>query len=38
MAAALPALKLHNEWYGRPKGVVSEVVAGKLAYYLPGTH
>ena len=28
MAAALP----------RPKGLVARVVAGRVAYYLPGTH
>jgi penicillin-binding protein 1A len=38
MVAALPMLKLKNEWYARPKGLVAKVVAGRLAYYLPGTH
>jgi membrane peptidoglycan carboxypeptidase len=38
MTAALPALKLHNEWFAQPKGLVTRMVAGKIAYYLPGTH
>jgi membrane peptidoglycan carboxypeptidase len=38
MAAALPLLKLKQEWYPRPTGLVSRWVGGKYAYYLPGTH
>jgi hypothetical protein len=38
MQAALPLLKLKNEWFPQPSGLVSRVVAGRLAYYLPGTH
>jgi membrane peptidoglycan carboxypeptidase len=38
MAAALPLLKLKNEWYPKPGGLVSKWVGGKYAYYLPGTH
>jgi membrane peptidoglycan carboxypeptidase len=38
MAAALPLLKLKNEWYPKPSGLVSRWVGGKYAYYLPGTH
>jgi len=37
MQAALPALKLKNEWYPRPTGLVSRWVGGKYAFYLPGT-
>lgn len=37
MAAALPALKLHQEWYKKPAGLVTRMYRGKLAYYLPGT-
>jgi membrane peptidoglycan carboxypeptidase len=38
MASALPLLKLGNEWYPRPSGLVARWVRGKVAYYLPGTH
>ena len=38
MTVALKSLKLHNEWYSRPAGLISRVVGGKVAYYLPGTH
>jgi membrane peptidoglycan carboxypeptidase len=38
MQAALPALKLKNEWYARPSGLVARWVGGKYAFYLPGTH
>jgi len=38
MQAALPMLKLKNEWYARPPGLVARWVGGKYAYYLPGTH
>jgi penicillin-binding protein 1A len=38
MTAALAYLKLKNEWYPRPAGLVSRMVRGKIAYYLPGTH
>jgi membrane peptidoglycan carboxypeptidase len=37
MQAALPALKLKNEWYPRPTGLISKWVGGKYAFYLPGT-
>ena len=37
MAAALPALKLHNEWYKEPAGLVNRMYRGRLAFYLPGT-
>ncbi len=35
---ALPALGLKNEWYSEPPGLINRVVAGQMAYYLPGTH
>jgi membrane peptidoglycan carboxypeptidase len=38
MTIALPALKLHNEWYREPAGLVNRMYRGKLAFYLPGTH
>jgi len=38
MASALPLLKLKNEWFPRPSGLVTRWVGGKYAYYLPGTH
>jgi membrane peptidoglycan carboxypeptidase len=38
MQAALPLLHLKNEWYPRPAGLTTRMVAGKVAYYLPGTH
>jgi membrane peptidoglycan carboxypeptidase len=38
MQAALPALKLKDEWYARPSGLVVKWVGGKYAFYLPGTH
>jgi membrane peptidoglycan carboxypeptidase len=38
MAAALPFLKLHNEWYKEPVGIINRVFRGRLAFYLPGTH
>jgi membrane peptidoglycan carboxypeptidase len=38
MQPAMAYLKLKNEWYPRPAGLVSRMVAGKIAYYLPGTH
>jgi membrane peptidoglycan carboxypeptidase len=38
MEAALPLMHLKNEWYGRPGGLTTRMVAGKVAYYLPGTH
>jgi len=38
MTVALPALKLHNEWYKEPTGLVNRMYRGKLAFYLPGTH
>jgi membrane peptidoglycan carboxypeptidase len=38
MQAALPMLKLKNEWYPRPSGLESKWVGGKYAFYLPGTH
>jgi membrane peptidoglycan carboxypeptidase len=38
MAAALKQMKLGNEWYARPAGLTTRMVAGRLAYYLPGTH
>ena len=38
MASALPLLKLKNEWFPRPSGLVTRTVGGKYAYYLPGTH
>jgi membrane peptidoglycan carboxypeptidase len=38
MQAALPLLKLKNEWYPKPSGLVTRWVGGKYAYYLPGTH
>ena len=38
MTVALPALKLHNEWYKEPAGLVNRMYRGKLAFYLPGTH
>lgn len=37
MAAALTAMKLPNEWYPEPKGLENRMVAGKEAFYLPGT-
>ncbi len=38
MQPAMSLLKLKNEWYPRPAGLQSRMVAGKIAYYLPGTH
>jgi len=38
MTAALPFMKLRNEWYPEPKGLINRVYRGKLAFYLPGTH
>lgn len=38
MQPAMAYLKLKNEWYARPSGLISKMVAGKVAYYLPGTH
>jgi penicillin-binding protein 1A len=38
MTVALPSMKLHNEWYAEPKGLINRVYRGKLAFYLPGTH
>jgi membrane peptidoglycan carboxypeptidase len=38
MTVALPALKLHNEWYSEPTGLINRMYRGKLAFYLPGTH
>jgi penicillin-binding protein 1A len=38
MQPAMSYLKLKNEWYPRPGGLVTRMVAGKIAYYLPGTH
>jgi membrane peptidoglycan carboxypeptidase len=38
MASALPLLKLKNEWFPKPSGLVTRSVRGKSAYYLPGTH
>ena len=38
MASALPLLKLKNEWFPRPSGLVTRTVGDKYAYYLPGTH
>jgi len=38
MQAALAALKLPNEWYPEPRGLVNRMVRGKPAFYLPGTH
>jgi penicillin-binding protein 1A len=37
MQPAMSYLKLKNEWYPRPGGLVTRMVAGKIAYYLPGT-
>jgi membrane peptidoglycan carboxypeptidase len=38
MTAALPLMKLRNEWYPEPKGLINRIYRGKLAFYLPGTH
>ncbi len=38
MTVALPSMKLHNEWYPEPNGLINKVYRGKLAFYLPGTH
>jgi membrane carboxypeptidase/penicillin-binding protein len=35
---ALHALKLPNEWYKKPAGVITQMCHGQVAYYLPGTH
>jgi penicillin-binding protein 1A len=37
MQPAMSLLRLKNEWYPRPGGLVTKMVAGKIAYYLPGT-
>jgi membrane peptidoglycan carboxypeptidase len=37
-AAALNMLKLPNEWFPQPPGLVVRMVRGKKAFYLPGTH
>jgi len=37
MTAAFVALKLRNEWYKEPAGIVNRVYRGRLAFYLPGT-
>ena len=37
MQPAMSLLRLKNEWYPRPAGLVTRMVAGKIAYYLPGT-
>ncbi len=37
-AAALTMMNLHNEWYAQPPGLVTRTVAGKQAFFLPGTH
>jgi membrane peptidoglycan carboxypeptidase len=36
MQRALDAMHLPNEWYSEPPGLVNRVVAGQMAYYLPG--
>jgi membrane peptidoglycan carboxypeptidase len=38
MQPAMSLLKLRNEWYAQPAGLVTRMYRGKLAYYLPGTH
>jgi membrane peptidoglycan carboxypeptidase len=38
MQAAMALMKLPNEWYAEPSGLVNRWVGGKLAFYLPGTH
>jgi membrane peptidoglycan carboxypeptidase len=38
MTVALPALKLHNEWFSEPTGLVKRTYRGRLAFYPPGTH
>ena len=37
MSVALPTLKLHNEWYKEPTGLINRMYRGRLAFYLPGT-
>jgi membrane peptidoglycan carboxypeptidase len=38
MTVALPSLRLGNEWYSEPAGLINRMYRGKLAFYLPGTH
>lgn len=38
MQSALDAMGMPNEWYSQPPGLVTKVVKGQPAYYLPGTH
>jgi membrane peptidoglycan carboxypeptidase len=37
MQASLDTLGMGDEWFGEPPGLDHRTVAGKLAYYLPGT-
>jgi membrane peptidoglycan carboxypeptidase len=37
MTSALSALRLGNEWYSEPPGLINTMVGGQPAYYLPGT-
>ena len=37
MTVALPSLRLHNEWFKEPTGLLNRMYHGRLAFYLPGT-
>ena len=38
MQAALTFMKMPNEWFAEPAGLIHRMYRGKLAFYLPGTH
>ncbi len=38
MQQALDTLRLGDEWYSEPAGLINQSCHGQMAYYLPGTH
>ncbi len=38
MQDALDSLKMPNEWYARPTGLIATTCKGQPAWYMPGTH
>jgi membrane peptidoglycan carboxypeptidase len=38
MQEALDAMRMPNEWYRQPSGLIRSTCRGAIAYYLPGTH
>ncbi len=38
MQQALDALRIGDEWYSQPSGLIKTTCRGQVAWYLPGTH